>query len=448
MRDKCFVRHLDAAETMGQATTICTDKTGTLTYNRMSVVRLGVRDHVYKGEGSGDKDAMPFNRTTLVQGLRDLVVEGCCVNSNSFIKNEDQADEIGYVPVFVGSATEGATLILGKKFGYDYKTVREEVKVAPNGVWTFSAERKRMSTLCENKQTGGYRLYTKGASEIVLGLCTMIYDPESMKATSITLSDVSSISKTIKKWAAEGLRTITLAYKDVPNVIDNSVDAENELTFLAILAIKDPLRKEIPSAVSICKKAGIMVRMVTGDNLLTAKKIAKEANIFFDDGIALEGPVFRKMSRSEKISVLDRLQVLARCSPADKFDLVSLLQEIGEVVAVTGDGTNDAPALKQADVGFSMGISGTQVAMNASDIVLLDDNFASIVSATRWGRNVLCTIRKFLQFQLGINIAAIIITFIGSISTGISPLSTIQLLFVNLIMDSLGALALARYFKR
>jgi len=183
--------------------------------------------------------------------------------------------------------------------------------------------------------------------------------------------------------------------------------------------------------------------MVTGDNILTAKHIATECGILTKDGMALEGPAFRKMSLDQLDKVIPNLQVLARCSPEDKFRLVSRLRELGEVVAVTGDGTNDAPALKKADVGFSMGIAGTEVAKDASDIVLLDDNFKSIVNAVKWGRNVYDSIRKFLQFQLTVNIAACFIVFIGAVSQGESPLSPIQMLWVNLIMDTLGALALA-----
>ncbi|KAH9270231.1 calcium-translocating P-type ATPase, PMCA-type [Batrachochytrium salamandrivorans] len=246
-------------------------------------------------------------------------------------------------------------------------------------------------------------------------------------------------------WAAEGLRTLALAYKDVNNIeeINQQEDPDSDLIFIALVAIKDPIRKEIPKAVKDCQHAGLFVRMVTGDNILTATKIAKECGIFYGDGVALEGAAFRNMSEEERIKILPQLQVLARCSPNDKFELVSLLRQQGEVVAVTGDGTNDAPALKNADIGFSMGISGTQIALNASDIVLLDDNFTSIVQAIRWGRNVLNTIQKFLQFQLGINLAAIIITFAGAVFVGKSPFSTVQLLWVNLIMDSFGALALA-----
>ncbi|KAI8899377.1 hypothetical protein BC833DRAFT_524800 [Globomyces pollinis-pini] len=443
MRDNCFVRHLDASETMGQATTVCTDKTGTLTYNRMSVVRMMVGDHVYKGEGSGDKDAMAYSSKTLSPEVRKILCDGMCINSNCFIKNEENLDEVGVLPVFVGSATEGALLVLARKLGVNYNQVRKSLKVIENGVWSFSAERKRMSTMIEHE--GKYRLYSKGASEIILSLCKYALNAETMKPAPITENEVATISKNIRAWASEGLRTFALAYRDTNEKLDSSSDdsVEYDMTFVALIAIKDPLRKEIPGAVSMCQKAGLVIRMVTGDNILTATKIAKECNIFYGDGVALEGPVFRAMSQEEKLAVVPKLQVMARCSPADKYELVSLLKSLGEVVAVTGDGTNDAPALKEADVGFSMGLSGTQIAMNASDIVLLDDNFTSIVQAIRWGRNVLCTIRKFLQFQLGINLTAVIATFVGSVATGQSPLSTVQLLWINLIMDSFGAVGLA-----
>lgn len=189
--------------------------------------------------------------------------------------------------------------------------------------------------------------------------------------------------------------------------------------------------------------AGLVVRMVTGDNILTAKKIAQECGILTADGVAIEGPAFRALTDEQKDELIPRLQVLARSSPDDKLILVKRLKELQEVVAVTGDGTNDALALKEADVGFSMGMCGTHIAMNASDIVLLDDNFSSIVKAIKWGRNVFDCIRKFLQFQLSVNLVAIIITFIGSVAYGESPLNAVQLLWVNLIMDTFGALALA-----
>ncbi|KAI8917834.1 hypothetical protein DFJ77DRAFT_488689 [Powellomyces hirtus] len=460
IKDNCFVRHLDASETMGEATCICTDKTGTLTENRMTVVKALVGDQVYYGEGSGEEASTvaAFSDTTLSTRVRDIFCEGICVNSNCFVKISDKGQ-----PLFVGSATEGALLVFAEKLGVDYNKIRKDVTKVENGTWSFSSDRKRMSTLVQplietipmegskgrSTAHSRYRLYTKGASEIVLSLCTHIVDAAGEKTSAISASDISRIQRTIKRWASQGLRTLALAYRDTDQSLttfegqNKKDDPEHDLVFVGLVGIKDPLRKEVPGAVSICQKAGLTIRMVTGDNILTACKIARECNIMFGDGIALEGPVFRSMSEAEKISVIPRLQVLARSSPADKHTLVNLLKRMGEVVAVTGDGTNDAPALKEADVGFAMGISGTQIAMNASDIVLLDDNFVSLVQSIRWGRNVLNCVRKFLQFQLGVNLVAIILTFVGSLTEGTSPLTTVQLLWVNLIMDSLGALALA-----
>ncbi|KAJ3243306.1 Calcium-transporting ATPase 10, plasma membrane-type [Chytriomyces hyalinus] len=450
IQENCFVRHLDASETMGEATCICTDKTGTLTENKMTVVKMHLTSRFYHGEGSGEHDTVRFSSDLLEDRIKNLLVESICINSDCFIKvNETNGQDM-----FIGSATEGALLLFAKKLGVNYEEVRRMVKKVEGGIWTFSSERKRMSTLIipRTKTPSAptkYRLHTKGASEIILSLCTHILVSGS-SVEPLTPQVAADIQKTIKLWASEGLRTVGIAYRNTDQMIA-SVDAgnginddpEHDLVWVALIAIKDPLRKEVPGAVASCQKAGLTIRMVTGDNILTACKIARECGIMFGDGMALEGPVFRAMSLEEKLTVIPKLQVLARSSPGDKHTLVSILKDMGEVVAVTGDGTNDAPALKEADVGFAMGISGTQIARNACDIVLLDDNFVSLVSAIRWGRNVLNSIRKFLQFQLGVNLVAVTLTFIGSVAVGDSPLNTVQLLWVNLIMDSLGALALA-----
>ncbi len=297
-----------------------------------------------------------------------------------------------------------------------------------------------------------YRLHTKGASEIILELCDRMLEADGVRIAELTPAARERILGVIQRWAGEGLRTVGVAFKDTASLYEQpdgrpypnaEADPEEHLVFLGLVGIKDPIRKEVPEAVRLCQRAGLVIRMVTGDNILTASKIARECNILTEGGLALEGPVFRAMSEEEKIVILPRMQVLARSSPTDKFVLVSLLKKLGEVVAVTGDGTNDAPAMKEADVGFAMGISGTQIALNASDIVLLDDNFVSIVQSLRWGRNVMDSVRKFLQFQFAVNIISILLTIIGSAVLGESPLNTVQLLWVNLIMDTLGALALA-----
>ncbi|KAJ3340440.1 Calcium-transporting ATPase 10, plasma membrane-type [Gonapodya sp. JEL0774] len=450
MKDNCFVRHLDASETMGEATCVCTDKTGTLTENRMTVVKAMIGDRVIHGEGSGEKDAIAFSPTTLTPRMQKLVSEAISSNSTAFVKYKTETS----LPTFVGSASEGALLVFNTKLGSSYESARRACGKVDNGVWLFSSERKRMSTIIEpfvptpgGKKEVKFRLHTKGASEILLGLCTRAVNAKGDAILPMDDKREQELRSTIKEWASEGLRTLILAFRDMnelPDLSDNNKeDPEFDLTFLALVGIKDPLRKEVPGAVAACQKAGLVVRMVTGDNVLTASKIARECGILFGEGIAMEGPVFRALSKDEKIAILPRLQVMARSSPSDKHTLVSLLQELGEVVAVTGDGTNDAPALKEADIGFAMGIAGTQIALNACDIILMDDNFVSVVHAIRWGRNVLNCVRKFLQFQLAVNIVALSITIIGSVVVGYSPLNAVQLLWVNLIMDSLGALALA-----
>ncbi|KAI9139888.1 hypothetical protein BKA69DRAFT_1083171 [Paraphysoderma sedebokerense] len=447
IKDRCFVRHLDAAETMGEATCICTDKTGTLTENRMTVVRAVVCDRSVSGEGSGDANSIPYGSTTFDNRIGNFLGEAIATNSTCFVKYKENDP----LPVFVGSATEGSLLVFTTKLGQDYDQIRRDTKKVENYEWQFTSDRKRMSTLIQPRTAIGgraippYRLHTKGASEIVISLCTKILSRNGESVMPLSVSDSARLTAIIKQWASDGLRTIALAYKDFDSMMDRSdrEDPEHDLTFVGLLGIKDPVRKAVPEAVKSCQDAGLTVRMVTGDNILTACKIAKECCILTDEGIAMEGPQFRALSVSEKKAIIPKLQVLARSSPADKHILVSLLKEMGEVVSVTGDGTNDAPALKEADVGFSMGVSGTQIAMNASDIVLLDDNFVSFVQSIKWGRNVLNSVRKFLQFQLSVNLVAIIVTIIGSLAQDESPLSPVQLLWVNLIMDTFGALGLA-----
>lgn len=222
-------------------------------------------------------------------------------------------------------------------------------------------------------------------------------------------------------------------------------DLAQDLTLIAITGIEDPLRDGVRDAVADCFKAGVTVKMCTGDNVLTARSIAMQCGIFTEGGLIMEGPVFRKLSDPELLEAVPRLQVLARSSPEDKKLLVEKLRELGEIVGVTGDGTNDGPALKTADVGFSMGIAGTEVAKEASDIILMDDNFASIVKAIMWGRCVNDAVRKFLQFQISTNITAVIITFVTAVASASeeSVLSAVQLLWINIIMDTFAALALA-----
>jgi len=435
LEDNNLVRHLAACETMGGATNICSDKTGTLTQNVMTVVTAWVGGKRFpaiteKLQGDIPKD------------FKDLLFDGIALNSNAFeaVNQKGQMD-------FVGSKTECALLKFSKTCDYtDYLGTRERATV--HQLYPFSSERKRMSIVVKIAD-GHYRIFTKGASEIVLQYCDKVLTiPDSGSESEVRPLEPAlqtQLKDVIHDFASDALRTICMAYADLHGERDWTEPPESGLTLLSIVGIRDPLRPEVPEAVATCQRAGITVRMVTGDNIVTAENIAKSAGILKPGGICMEGPKFRNLPQDERDRIIPRLQVLARSSPTDKQLLVGRLKELGEVVAVTGDGTNDAPALKMADIGFSMGISGTEVAIAASDVVLLDDNFASIVKAALWGRNIFNAIRKFLQFQLTVNVVAVVIAFIGTLSGshGESPLNAVQLLWVNLIMDSLAALSLA-----
>ncbi|KAJ3089613.1 Calcium-transporting ATPase 10, plasma membrane-type [Quaeritorhiza haematococci] len=457
MKENCFVRQLHSSETMGEATCICTDKTGTLTENRMTVVKACFGDFVLNGEGSGERDLNEFKPDSLPKALKELVCEGIAVNSTCFLKFKEGSSR----PIFVGNPTEGSLLVFAQKLGVQYEDVRNRVEKVHHGTWLFDSARKKMSTLIVPSTSAPspspdtnctYLLHSKGASEIMIAACTHYVNSSGTRVNHMRNDDRAGFLQILQQWASEGLRTFALAYRyceDHPNKesssqqSDGKINPEHDLILIGIFGIKDPVRKEVPAAVVECQKAGLVVRMVTGDNILTARKIAQECGILTPDGITIEGPKFRSMTREQKLAIMPKLQVLARSSPADKYELVTLLKETGEVVAVTGDGTNDAPALKAADIGFSMGVAGTQTAINASDIVLLDDNFVSLVAAIRWGRNVLNCVRMFLQFQLAVNFSAVVMTIISSAITGKAVLNSVQLLWINLIMDSLGALSLA-----
>eukprot|EP01099_Mayorella_cantabrigiensis_P000847 TRINITY_DN1359_c0_g1_i4.p1 TRINITY_DN1359_c0_g1~~TRINITY_DN1359_c0_g1_i4.p1 ORF type:complete len:779 (-),score=216.30 TRINITY_DN1359_c0_g1_i4:1168-3504(-) len=413
MKDNNLVRHLAACETMGGATNICSDKTGTLTENKMKVLTLWMG-----GKDCAAKDNLPISG----QLLHSLAT-GISINSTAYLTQEDGKELV------IGSTTEGAMIKYLRDIGVDYQEVRNKVPVKK--VYPFSSLSKRMATAIA---TGSSTVFlVKGAAEVLVESCES-YQDENGEAKPL---DRSIAENKIKELASQGLRTLCIAYAVFPQDIELPAEIpETQLTLTAILGIKDPVRASVPNAVLACRGAGITVRMVTGDNSYTARHIAKECHILTEDGTVLEGPVFRKMTDEQIDEILPRLQVLARSSPNDKLRLVNRLKAAREVVASTGDGTNDAPQLKAADVGFSMGITGTEVAKEASDIILLDDNFTSIVKAVMWGRNVYDSIRKFLQLQLTVNLAAMVVAFVGAVSNGESPLKSVQLLWVNLIMDT------------
>jgi Ca2+-transporting ATPase len=434
LADNNLVRQLAACETMGGATDICSDKTGTLTQNRMTVV-----DGVVAGVNFDTDSLMQGDPSRLfpAQAL-DLLSEGIALNSTATETRNDEG-----VLEFTGNKTETALLELMKKFPgvKNYKTVRATAD--KKAEIPFSSARKRMSVVI-GKGLNTFRVHAKGASEIMLGRCTYALSGDGTRVP-FTQEMRAAYEDKINKMATNALRTICLAYQEYYKEEEWGEQHEEGLVCIGIVGIKDPLRDEVVGAVQTCQRAGITVRMVTGDNLVTAINIAKNAGIYTEGGLAMEGPEFRKMTEVEMDAVVGKLQVLARSSPTDKQKLVERLMALDHVVAVTGDGTNDGPALKKANVGFSMGIAGTEVAKEASDVVLMDDNFASIVKAVLWGRNVNDSIRKFLQFQLTVNVVAVVLAFIGAVTmgSGESPLKPVQLLWVNLIMDTMAALALA-----
>ncbi|KAG0049395.1 hypothetical protein BGZ83_005803 [Gryganskiella cystojenkinii] len=437
LKDNNLVRVLSACETMGNATTVCSDKTGTLTQNKMTVVEGTLSLHPFVGA-----DKAKTWKAEVAPDVAQAIIEGIALNSSAF---EDK-DERGNL-AFIGSKTESALLGFIKSLGASYSNIRADVKVVK--VYPFSSMKKTMSCVVETPEgPEKYRLYVKGASEIVLRSCTHYVDSEG-HTKSLDDNARARFDQIISQYADKALRTIALSYRDVSShdykKFTDEEAPNSKLVCLGVVGIQDPLRPGVVESVRDFAKAGVTVRMITGDNIQTARAIAKNAGILIKGGLAMTGPEFRALSKEEQTEAVKRLQVLARSSPTDKTIVVRRLQELGEVVAVTGDGTNDGPALKMADVGFSMGITGTEVAKEASAIVLMDDNFSSILKSLMWGRAVNDSVRKFLQFQLTVNITAVVLSFISAIASddNQSVLSAVQLLWVNLIMDTLAALALA-----
>lgn len=459
LKENNLVRELRACETMGNATTICSDKTGTLTQNRMTVVAgtLGTTDKFSSSHSEEKSSAITFSAMFQKIGaeIRDLLRVSLTLNSTAF-----EGEENG-VSTFIGSKTEVALLTLAKEnLGLD-NLAAERSSYKVKQLIPFDSGRKCMGIVI--KTSGVYRLLVKGAAEIMLSHATKTISNISEKhyhIDDLTAEDREATAQTIDEYAQHSLRTIGILYKDFqqwPPVGARTMEEDpkmaqfddifNDMTWIGVVGIHDPLRDGVIEAVSQCQKSGVIVRMVTGDNITTARAIAMDCGILREgeDNIVMEGPKFRQLTTDEMDEILPRLRVLARSSPEDKRILVGRLKHLGETVAVTGDGTNDGPALKMADVGFSMGIAGTEVAKEASSIILLDDNFSSTITALMWGRAVNDAVKKFLQFQITVNITAVVLTFVSAVSSesNHSVLTAVQLLWVNLIMDTLAALALA-----
>lgn len=478
LKDANYVKKLAACEIMGGATNICSDKTGTLTLNQMQVEHVWVdKDVTLDMTQDDNKELLKMDAAASFPSAHwELMKSAIACNV---------PDEYG--------ATDKGMVDLLKRCDVSMDAIKEKhvCRGADEKIrFPFSSSRKRMSTILQNATgNGGYdkRLMIKGASEMILACCNK-YVNESGEVVELTDNKRTQIKNQITTYASMALRTIALAYRDLqPGECGENHDLphdqeikdieKSDLTLICVLGIYDIIRSEVPDAVKTCQKAGVTVRMVTGDNIVTAQAIAEKCGIIGqneigDDKVCMEGPEFYeamgglictvckkecpnececdKKDRKERVrnfaafkSLMGKMKVMARSRPEDKYLMVTGLMNMNQVVAVTGDGTNDAPALSKANVGFGMGITGTDVCKAAADIIIMDDSFTSVVKACRWGRNIFDNIKRFLQFQLTVNVNALIFTVIGAILLKESPLQAIQLLWVNMIMDSLASLALA-----
>ncbi|XP_029154639.1 calcium-transporting ATPase 10, plasma membrane-type isoform X2 [Arachis hypogaea] len=439
MADKALVRRLSACETMGSATTICSDKTGTLTMNQMTVVEAII---------GGENIDPPHEKSKLKPILCSLLIEGVAQNTNGSVFVPEGSNNVEVS----GSPTEKAILHWAVQLGMNFKAARAESSIIH--VFPFNSDKKRGGVAVQTTESE-IHIHWKGAAEIVLGCCTQYMDVND-HLIEMDEGKMNYFRRAIEDMASRSLRCVAIAYRlyemeKVPTSEDLAHWSlpEDNLILLAIVGLKDPCRPGVKDAVKLCQKAGVKVKMVTGDNVKTATAIAVECGILnsyseaTEPYVIIEGKDFRAMQDAERLEIVEKISVMGRSSPNDKLLLVQALRRKEHVVAVTGDGTNDAPALHEADIGLAMGIQGTEVAKESSDIIILDDNFASVVKVVRWGRSVYANIQKFIQFQLTVNIAALVINVIAAFSSGDVPLNTVQLLWVNLIMDTLGALALA-----
>jgi len=427
MASNNLVRRMHACETIGAATVICTDKTGTLTLNMMRLHEANFPS--LNGKQTGGENQ---------ENAAALVFEAIAVNSTANL--ERKPDE---APRSIGNPTEGALLLWLEEQGLDYVQYRNNFAI--NHQWTFSNERKFMATLGTSPTNGEGILHVKGAPEIILERCTHLLTNAGIQSLD---ADRERIKTELKHCQARGMRTLSFAFQQVENTSAHLKieDLATNLIWLGFVSITDPLRSDVPEAIKACKEAGIEVKIITGDNPETAEEIARQVGLWEKNNIPgshLSGQEFSKLTDDEAKAYLRPLKILSRARPMDKLRLVKLLREDNQVVAVTGDGVNDSPALNYADVGFAMGQTGTAVAKESSDIILLDDSFRSIVNAVMWGRSLYQNIQRFILFQLTINVAALAIALLGPFIGIKFPLTVMQMLWVNLIMDTFAALALA-----
>ncbi|HHV63433.1 MAG TPA: cation-translocating P-type ATPase [Firmicutes bacterium] len=451
-----IIRRLPAVETLGSATFVCTDKTGTLTENKMTVKEIylpgGVGGVLVNVTGTGYQPAGEFlisGRRIDPSGMDDLrlllMIGGVC-NDASLMKDNGEGDGggcAGECYKIAGDPTEGALVVLAAKAGM----TRDKLdRIAPRvREIPFDSQRKRMTTI--NMVDGRYHVFSKGAPDVLLSLCDSYVAGNVVEP--LTEAKRAEILGVVKKMAGSGLRVLGMAYRTLDKLQGgklpeklNPYSVERQLVFAGMVGMIDPVREEARDAVRKCKEAGIRPVMVTGDYALTAKVIGEDLGILRESNMILTGAELEKMSDDELREVVEDVSVYARVSPEHKLRIVEALKARGEVVAMTGDGVNDAPALHRADIGIAMGITGTDVAKGASDMVLTDDNFASIVAAIEQGRTIFENIRKFVIYLLSCNIGELLLFLIAIISGLPRPLTPVQILLVNLVTDGLPALAL------
>ena len=423
-KKNAIIRKLPAVETLGSATVICCDKTGTLTQNRMTVTHVALAEEIQAGA------AVPVGRLGNFAGRnQELFSIAALCNNASF--DPDHAGE------FLGDPTEGALLALAKQFGFDADELEE--KMPRVFEQPFDSVRKRMTTV--HRKEDGIIAYSKGAVEEMLPLCTSILTNQGVR--QMTETDRRQILNLCMRMSEDALRVLGYAKRTLDHIpTDENENVEEDLTFIGMTGMIDPPRKEVIQAVEACHTAGIRVIMITGDHRVTALEIAKQLHIFQEGNTVITGPELDKMTDAQLQEAVKSAAVFARVSPSDKLRIIKALQSCGEVAAMTGDGVNDSPALKAADIGVAMGKSGTDVAKDASDMILMDDNFTTIEYAVREGRRIYRNIQKVIQFLLAGNIAEILTLFVATLFNWDAPILAVQILLVNLITDTLPALAL------
>ena len=425
-KKNALVKSLPAVETLGSATVVCCDKTGTLTLNKMTVTHLAVGDDFLQGVTTKVEDVSKKYDRSVYQDL--LSGAALCINAK---KDPDNPGNI------LGDPTEGALVYLAEKFGIDceeYEDAHPRAFEQP-----FDSDRKRMSVL--NRMEGELTVYTKGAVDEMLPLCTKCRTKDGVR--EMTEADREQILKVCNGMSAEALRVLGFAVRSVSEVPeDESCDLESDLTFVGVVGMIDPPRKEVIQAVETCHTAGIRVVMITGDHKVTAMAIAKQLHIFRDGNTVISGQELDEMTDEQLDEAVKTCVVFARVSPSDKLRIIQSLKRTGEVAAMTGDGVNDSPALKEADIGVAMGITGTDVAKDAADVILLDDNFTTIEYAIREGRRVYRNIQKVIQFLVAGNIAEILILLLAVVFGWQMPILAVHILLINLATDSLPAVAL------